>query len=61
MGPLRGHLVLMLSPERVTGPTVGWWQMLMRNDATSHALFVGSSCGLCNSSTDYAYGEHGLP
>jgi hypothetical protein len=60
MGPLRGHLVLMLSPERVTGPTVGWWQMLFRNDATSHALFVGSSCGLCNHSSDYDYGEHGL-
>jgi hypothetical protein len=60
MGSLRGHLVLMLSPDRVTGPTVGWWQMMFRNDAAGHALFVGSSCGLCSDATDYAYGANTL-
>jgi hypothetical protein len=60
MGSLRGHLVLMLSPERVDGPTVAWWQMMFRSDSASHAMFVGSSCGLCTDSTDYAYGANSL-
>ncbi len=60
MGSLKGHLVLMLTPERVTGPTVGWWQMMFRNDSASHAMFVGSGCGLCAKSTDYDYGANTL-
>jgi hypothetical protein len=57
---LRGHLVLMLSPERVTAPTVAWWQMMFRNDTASHDMFVGSSCGLCTHASDYAYGANSL-
>jgi hypothetical protein len=57
---LKGHLVLMLSPERVTTPTLGWWQMLLGGDGASHALFVGSSCGLCSGAPDYEYGANGL-
>jgi hypothetical protein len=60
MGSLRGHLVLMLSPERVTGPTVAWWQMMFRNDAASRAMFVGSSCGLCNHASDFEYGANSM-
>jgi Chlorophyllase enzyme len=60
MGSLRGHLVLMLSPERVTGPTVAWWQMMFRNDAASHDMFVGSSCGLCGHTSDFEYGANAL-
>lgn len=56
----KGHLVLMLTPERVAQPFTGWFQMLLLNDANARNLFVGSNCGLCNHSTDYAYGEHGL-
>ncbi len=60
MGSLRGHLVIMLSPERATALTAGWWQMVFRNDSASHAMFVGSSCGLCSDPTDYAYGANSL-
>jgi hypothetical protein len=60
MGQLRGHLVLMLSPDRVTGPTVAWWQMMFRNDSASRDMFVGSSCGLCGHSSDFDFGEHNL-
>ncbi|HVU00093.1 MAG TPA: hypothetical protein VHE30_00020, partial [Polyangiaceae bacterium] len=57
---LRGHLVLMLSPERVTEATVGWWRMMLQGDATSRNLFVGQSCGLCGHDADYNFGQHGL-
>jgi hypothetical protein len=60
MGPLRGHLVLMLSPERLTATTTAWWQMMFRNDAASRAMFVGTSCGLCGQSSDYEYGANSL-
>jgi hypothetical protein len=60
MGPLKGHLVLMLSPDRVTVPTVAWWQMMFHSDATSRAQFVGATCGLCADTTNYAFGEQGL-
>jgi Chlorophyllase enzyme len=60
MGSLRGHLVLMLSPERVNAPAVAWWQMMFRGDSASHAMFVGPSCGLCTDSSDYAYGANSL-
>jgi len=60
MGSLKGHLVLMLSPERVIEPGVGFWQMLLNNDATAKNLFVGTSCGLCNHTADYNYGQKGF-
>jgi hypothetical protein len=58
---LKGHLVLMLTPERVTGPTVAWWEMMFRSDASSKAQFLPTgTCGLCTDSTDYAYGANSL-
>jgi hypothetical protein len=57
---LRGHLVLMLTPERVIEPTVAFWDMLLKGSATAKNEFVGSSCGLCSDATDYAFGEHGF-
>ena len=59
---LKGHLVLMLTPERVAPQTVAWWEMWFRNDATSKADFVGSSCGFCGHGSDamnaYEYGHN---
>ena len=56
---LKGHLVLMLTPERVTGPSVAWWDMMFNNSATSKAQFTpAGTCGLCTDSTDYAYGAN---
>jgi hypothetical protein len=60
MGSLKGHLVLMLSPERVIEPGAGFWQMLFNNDANARNLFVGTSCGLCNHQTDYDFGQKGF-
>lgn len=57
---LRGHLVLMLTPERVIEQAKGFWQMMLDNDATARNLFVGTSCAFCNHSTDYEYGQNGL-
>jgi hypothetical protein len=56
----KGHLVLMLTPERVTEASVAWWQLLLQNDANARNMFVGTSCGLCGHDADYAYGQHGL-
>jgi hypothetical protein len=60
MGTFRGHLVLMMSPERVVDAAKDWWDMLFRNDPAAHDYFVGTNCGLCGHSADYDYGEHGL-
>jgi hypothetical protein len=63
-GGLRGHLVLMLTPERVDDQAASWFELQFRNDSAARAKFVGSSCGFCgndmDSSNPYAYGEHGL-
>lgn len=63
-GSIRGHLVLMLSPERVDDQAVSWWEMLFRDDATAKAKFVGANCGFCGHAMDptnaYEFGEHGL-
>ena len=56
----RGHLVLMLTPGRVTTPTLAWWQMMFGTDPNAKNQFVGSSCGLCSSPSDYNFGQHGL-
>jgi hypothetical protein len=59
-GGFRGHLTLMMEPDRVTGATVGWWNLLFRNDAAARDLFVGSSCGLCNKTADFEFAQKGL-
>lgn len=58
--PLPGHLVLILSPDRVVDAAVGFWQLIFGNDTKAHDLFVGASCGLCGHSADYEFGEHGF-
>jgi hypothetical protein len=61
---LKGHLVLMLTPQRVTSQTVAWWQMWFRADAASKADFVGTSCGFCgqtsNATNPYDYGANSM-
>jgi hypothetical protein len=34
--------------------------MMFRNDAASHDMFVGSSCGLCGHTSDFEYGANAL-
>lgn len=60
MGPIKGHLLLMLSPDRVTGPTLAYWQMMLRNDADSRTWFQGTNCKLCNQAMDFEFGTHSL-
>jgi hypothetical protein len=60
MGSLRGHLVLMMSPERIDEAATGWFQLTMKDDAKARNLFVGSTCGLCGKDADFNYGQHGL-
>jgi hypothetical protein len=60
VGGLRGHLVLMLTPERVEEWTVAWWDMVLKSDASARDWFVGGNCKLCNQTADFEYGEHGL-
>ena len=61
MGSLKGHLPLMLTPERVVNPTVAWWEMMFRSDAASKNYFVGSTCLLCtmDASTDVGSADYG--
>jgi hypothetical protein len=60
-GNLNGHLTLMLQPERVVGPATAWWEMVFRGDSTAKAWFEGTSCGLCNMTSEFEFGEHMLP
>jgi hypothetical protein len=60
MGSLRGHLVLMMTPERTNEAATGWFQFMMKSDAKARQLFVGNTCGLCGKDSDFNYGQHGL-
>ena len=59
---IKGHLVLMVTPERLAPQTVAWWEMWFRNDAASKADFVGASCTFCgqgsNATNAYEYGAN---
>jgi hypothetical protein len=59
-GGIRGHLVLMLTPQRVTDASLAFWQMTLNNDATARNMYVGSTCGLCGHSSDYEFVEKGF-
>jgi hypothetical protein len=58
---LSGHLLIMTQPERVTEPTVKWWQMMLQGNTSAQSEFLGSNCNLCNMSAEFQYGENGLP
>jgi hypothetical protein len=59
-GPSAGHLTLMMEPERVIEPTVGWFDMMLSGDETARQLFVGDSCGLCNRDAEFEFGHNGM-
>jgi hypothetical protein len=58
-GSLKGHLTLMLSPQRLTDQSVSFWQMTLNNDAAARAKFVGANCAFCGK-TDYTFGQKGF-
>jgi hypothetical protein len=64
IGMIRGHLVLMMTPQRLEDWTVAWWDMTLKGDTSVRDWFVGTNCKLCghlsDSANSYEYGEHGL-
>lgn len=58
-GSLRGHLTLMLEPERIVDVAAAWWLMTLKNDPQARQMFVGTNCGLCNQS-GMEFGQRGL-
>jgi hypothetical protein len=56
-----GHLTLQTQPERVVEPTKDWWQMMLQNNTTAQAEFVGPNCGLCGDAGAQQFGEKNLP
>jgi hypothetical protein len=59
-GPVRGHLTLMMQPERVVEPTAAWFKYQLQADMESSKWFLGNDCKLCNMSADFEYGQKGL-
>ena len=57
---LTGHLVLMLTPQRVMDQATSWWQAVLNNDAAARAKFTGTSCAFCGKTGDYAFGQKGI-
>lgn len=64
MGGIRGHLTLMLEPQRVMKQAVAWWDMMLKQKADAKATFTGTSCMWCGHKDDmsdsYEFGENGL-
>ncbi|HEX4353714.1 MAG TPA: alpha/beta hydrolase, partial [Polyangiales bacterium] len=57
-GPIRGHLVLMITPQRVVQQTVAWWDMMLKGSADAKATFTGSTCKWCGHDSDYEFGAN---
>ena len=57
---ITGHLVLMLSPQRVTDQATSFWQAVLNNDAAARAKFTGTSCAFCGHTGDYSFGQKGM-
>lgn len=60
MGGSRGHLTLMLEPERLIEPSVAFFKYTLSMDADSGKWFVGSDCKLCAMNSDYDFAQKGL-
>jgi hypothetical protein len=56
-----GHLTIQTQPERVVEPAKDWFQMMLQNNTTAQAEFVGPSCGLCGDAGAQEFGENNLP
>jgi len=59
-GSVSGHVTLMTQPERVVEPAAGFFELFFRDDPKARALFVGTSCGLCNKTADFDFGSKGF-
>lgn len=58
--PADGFAIIVVAPELMIEPILGWWQYTLKSDATARDLFVGEDCGLCNREDEFAYGQKGL-
>jgi hypothetical protein len=50
----------MEQPERVVDMTIAWWQYQLNGDQEAKKMFIGDSCGLCNSTDQFEYGHNTL-
>jgi hypothetical protein len=50
----------MMTPERLTDAAGGFWSVVFKDDTKALELFAGASCGLCNKSDQFDFGEKGL-
>jgi hypothetical protein len=53
---IKGHLTLMLSPERVVEPAAKWWEMILNNDPDATTYWKNKK----TVANDYDEGSHGL-
>lgn len=64
MGNIRGHLTLMMEPQRVVRQAVAWWDMMLKGSAEAKATFTGPMCNWCGHKDDmadsYEFGANGL-
>lgn len=60
-GSSAGHLTLMMEPERVTEPTVAWFDMMLKGDAEAKTMFVGDDCTLCDGTAYPSQWDPGTP
>jgi hypothetical protein len=55
IGGIRGHLVLMLTPQRVTDPAANFWLMVLKGDAAARSAFTGIT-----GTADFGFGQKGF-
>ncbi len=59
-GSFAGHLTLMIHPERVVGPSVAWFLMMLENDVEAREYFLSLEGGGCTACGNYEAGQNGL-
>ena len=60
-GGSAGHLTLMMEPERVSEPTIAWFDKMLKGDTEANAMFLGDTCTLCDGSAYPSQWDPGVP
>jgi hypothetical protein len=55
MGGIRGHLVLMMTPQRLADQSVQFWQMTLNGDMAARDKFMAQK-----TTADYDFGAKGF-
>jgi len=56
MGGIRGHLVLMMTPQRLAQQSVWFWQMVLNGDMSAEMQYVAQK----SSAAEYDFGSKGF-